>query len=202
MPVNTISVAVVNQKLANSINLESGCANPTQLETTPLINTAASISLLTTKAPANNLTTTDVHITILQPSGDKMTSTLTIDLLLQLLPPEACLAYRLPGLINNLLLVAVLFKVGCKVFFHKNGCEVTLDRATILRGWHDPKNKLWRVKIVDDGWTTKLTICDDTNRLTVSLSTPPTVFAPSAHATTTNQMGQANSLYKCANTHQ
>jgi hypothetical protein len=132
--VESISVAVVDQKLTNSINLEFSCANPPHLENTALIDTAASILLLTTKAPANNLTKTDVKITVLQPSGSKMRSTHAINLLLQSLPPEARLAHQLPGLINNLLLEAVLCNAGCKVFFHKHGCKVTINGPTILRG--------------------------------------------------------------------
>ena len=96
--------------------------------------------LLTPQAP--DAITTDDKITLIQPSGAKMTSTNTADLLLQALPPEARLAHRLPGLTNNLLLVAALCDAGCEVFFHRHGCEVTLKGATIIRGWRDPKNRL------------------------------------------------------------
>jgi hypothetical protein len=41
---------------------------------------------------------------------------------------------------------------GVRYFFQKTGCEVALDGKTILRGWRDPQNCLWRVMIVDDGW--------------------------------------------------
>jgi hypothetical protein len=80
-----------------------------------------------------------------------MTSTHAVNLLLNKLPADARLAHQLPGLVNNLLLVAVLCDAGCEVFFHKHGCEVTHTGETILRGWRDPKNRLWRVKLVDDG---------------------------------------------------
>jgi hypothetical protein len=63
-----------------------------------------------------------------------MTLTNTVDLLLQALPPKARLAHRLPGLTNNLLLVAALYNAGCEVFFHRHGCEVTLEGTTIIRG--------------------------------------------------------------------
>jgi len=63
------------------------------------------------------------------------------------------------------------------VFFHKHGCEVTLNGKTILRGWRNPKNRLWRVKLVDDGWTTKLTIHDDSTRPPIPLTTTPTGIA-------------------------
>ena len=96
-----------------------------------------------------------MQITVLQPNGAKMTSMHVVNLLLSKLPADACLAHPLPGLVNNLLSVAVLCDAGCKVFFHKHGCKVTLDEETILRGWRDPKNRLWHVKLVDDGWNTR-----------------------------------------------
>jgi hypothetical protein len=129
-----------------------------------------------------------------------MTTTHAIDLLLSNLPPKAHLVHQLPGLVNNLLSVAVLCNVGCKVFFHKTGCKVTLDRKTILQGWCDTKNCLWCVMIVNDGWTTKLTICD-VPRPIILLSTAPTrhlansmPIVPSVSNTTL-----ANSLYECSN---
>ncbi len=80
-----------------------------------------------------------------KPGGDCMTITHAIDLLLRKLPPDSCLAHQFPGLVNNLLSIAVLCNAGCKVFFHKTGCNVTLDGKTILQGWHNPKNCLWKV---------------------------------------------------------
>jgi hypothetical protein len=63
-----------------------------------------------------------------------------MDLLLQKLPHNARMAHCLPGLINNLLSVAVLCNAGCEVYFHSTGCEVTLNREIILQGRRDPKN--------------------------------------------------------------
>ncbi len=63
-----------------------------------------------------------------------MTSTNTVDLLLLALPPKARLAHHLPSLTNNLLLVVALCNAGCEVFFHRHGCEVTLEGTTIIRG--------------------------------------------------------------------
>jgi hypothetical protein len=156
--------------------------------------------LLTPTAPASNKTNDNVQITVLQPSGAKMTSTHAVNLLLNKLPADARLAHRLPGLVNNLLSVAVLCDAGCEVFFHKHGCEVTHTGETILRGWRDPKNRLWRVKLVDDGWTTKLTICDDATRPPIPLTTTPTGIAMATP--TTVKEAQANSLYECSNKYQ
>jgi hypothetical protein len=112
-------VEVVNEILANSINYKSGCTNPTGLESTAFIDTAASVTLLTTKAPASSTTNTNMQIIVLLPSGSKMTSTHAVDLLLTILLADTCLAHQLRCLINNLLSVAVLRDAGCEVFFHK-----------------------------------------------------------------------------------
>ncbi len=183
--------------------IEPGCANPVQLDHTAFINTVVSISLLMKKTPVAFTTQPNVQISIVQPGGDCMMTTHAINLLHSKLPPEACLAHRLPGLVNNLLSVAILCNAGSKVFFHKTGCKVTLNGETILQGWRDPKNCHWRVMIVDDGWTTKLTIRDITRPI-ILLSTTPTghltnsmPILPSKSNTTL-----ANSLYECSNTGQ
>ena len=87
-----------------------------------------------------------------------MTTTHAVDLLLRNLPETARLGHRLPGLVNNLLSVATLVDAGCDVYFHRTGCEVSLDGKVILRGWRDPTNRLWRVRITDDGWTTNFRV--------------------------------------------
>jgi hypothetical protein len=106
-----------------------------------------------------------------------MTTTHAVDLLLRNLPKVARLGHLLPGLINNLLLVATLVDSGCDVYFHRTGCEVSFDGSVILRGWRDPTNRLWRVRITNDGWTTnmRVSIPPDTNEPPlIPLSTAPT----------------------------
>jgi hypothetical protein len=125
------------------------------------------------KTPAASTTQPNVQISIVHPGGDCMTTNQAIDLLLSNLPPEARLTHQLPGLINNLLSIAVLCNAGCKVFFHNTGCKVTLNGKTILQGWRDPQNCLWHVMIIDDSWMTKLTICNVTRPI-IPLSTTPT----------------------------
>ncbi len=91
---------------------------------------------------------------------------------------------------NNLLSVAALINAGCKVFFHRTGCKVTFNGTVILRGWHDPKNKLWHVKIMDNGWTTNLHVSipdSDPEPPKIALVTPPTAWA--------------KNLYECSTTH-
>jgi hypothetical protein len=132
-----------------------------------------------------------------------MTTTHAVNLLLSNLPPEARLVHQLPGLVNNLLSVAVLCNAGCKVFFHKTGCKVTLDRKTILQGWRDPQNCLWRVMIINDGWTTKLTVCNVTRPI-IPLSTTLTGHLANSMpiVPSKSKTNLANSLYKCSNTGQ
>ena len=72
------------------------------------------------------------------------------------------MAHSLPVLKNNLQSVAVLCDAGCDIFFHHTGCEISLYGKVILRAWRDPKHHLWRVRIVDDGWTTNLRVAEDT----------------------------------------
>jgi hypothetical protein len=128
-----------------------------------------------------------------------MTTTHAVDLLLSNLPPKARLAHQLPSLVNNILSVAVLCNTGCKVFFHKTGCKVTLNEKTILRGWGDPKNCLWPVMIINDDWTTKLTIHDVARPIT-PLSTTHTGHLANSMPIVPSKSNAtlANSLYKCS----
>jgi hypothetical protein len=190
----TADVEVVECKnLANYVNSDSvGCAIPTNLNKTALIDMAVLYTLFTLQALAKATAKPHGSITVIQPGGDCMTITHAINLLLHNLPPEAQLGHHLPGLVNNLLSVATLVNAGCKVFFHcpLHRLEVTFDGTVILRGWRDPKNKLWRIKIVDDGWTTNchMPIPDSNPKPpTIALVTPPTAWA--------------NSLYECLTTH-
>jgi hypothetical protein len=117
-----------------------------------------------------------------------MTTTHPVDLLLWNLPPEVRLGYCLPCLVNNLLSVSALVDAGYKIFLHCTGCKVIFNGAIILRGWRDPKNRLWWVKKVNNGWTTDYKVAIWTQeKPTVELTTPPT-----AHA---------YSLKKCSTTH-
>jgi hypothetical protein len=130
-----------------------------------------------------------------------MTTTHAIDLLLRNLPPEAQLGHRLPGLVNNLLSIAALVDAGYKVFFHCTGCKVTFDCTVILPGWRGPKNKLWHVKIVDDGWTTNLHVPipdGDPEPPTIALVMPPTAWAKSLYECSTTQK-LTHIYYACLN---
>jgi hypothetical protein len=161
---------VAYNHVAHYIQLETGCANPYNLELTAFIDTAEMLTLLISKAPASLNTHTNLGISVIQPGGTSMRTTHAMDLLLQKLPPNARMAHHLPGLVNNLLSVAVLCNTGCKVNFHSTGCNVSLNGEIILQGWRDPKNQLWRVKIIDDGWITDLKFRDRTPVVTLQPS--------------------------------
>jgi hypothetical protein len=149
---------------------------------------AASCTLLTKNAPTAVMINSDIRITIIHPGGNQMMTMHAIDLLLLILPPEACLGHHLPSLVNNLLSVTALVDVGCKVFFHCTGCKVTFEGAIILQGWQDPKNRLWWVKTVDDGWTTDYKVAIPPQEPpTIKLTIPPATYA--------------YSLYECSTTY-
>ncbi len=74
----------------------------------------------------------------MQPKGDRLYTTENLLLLLNKLPLTAREAHRAPGITNNLISAATLADAGCEIFFHKTGCEVSLNGENILRGWRDP----------------------------------------------------------------
>jgi hypothetical protein len=57
-----------------------------------------------------------------------------MDLILWKFPIDVCMAHHLPGLVNNLLSGAILCDMGCEVYFHRTGCEVSFNGQIILRG--------------------------------------------------------------------
>jgi hypothetical protein len=87
----TADVEVVEcENLANYANGDSvGCANPTNLNETALINMAALCMLLPLHAQATATAKPHISITIIQPGGNCMTTTHAINLLLHNLPLEA-----------------------------------------------------------------------------------------------------------------
>jgi hypothetical protein len=187
MPVDSNKLEVAYNHLAHYIQLETGCANPYNLDLTAFINTAAMLMFLTSKAPASLNIHTNLGKSVIQQGGTSMRTTHVMDLLLQKLPPDMCMAHHLSRLVNNLLSIAVLCDVVCKVYFHSTGCEISLNKEIVLRGWRDPKNQMWHVKIINNGLITDIKIRDaDTSCQTPAI--PPVV--------------EANSLYECNNTYQ
>ncbi|KAL7489105.1 hypothetical protein ACHAW6_014700 [Cyclotella cf. meneghiniana] len=63
----------------------------------------------------------------MQPKGDRQMTTETLLLLLNKLPPMAKEAHQAPGISHKLISAATLADVGCELFFHKTGCEISLQ---------------------------------------------------------------------------
>jgi hypothetical protein len=138
-------------QLLCSPTLFSGCANPPNLNTTALLDTAANISLLANGAPSERANKQLNPKSVIQPKGDRLLTTETLLLLLNKVPLEAREAHRATGITNNLLSASALADAGCEIFFHKTGCDVSLNGEIILRGWRDPDTRLWRVSLLADG---------------------------------------------------
>eukprot|EP00804_Cyclotella_cryptica_P012573 CCRYP_014710-RA/>CCRYP_014710-RA protein AED:0.34 eAED:0.26 QI:0/0/0/1/0/0/2/0/588 len=126
------------------------------LNTTAIIDTGANISLLNTNAPASCSQEQSLPKSIIQPKGPILTTTENLVLLLNNLPHDARLAYRKPGIKNNLLAASGLVDAGCELFFHQHGCEITQNGEIILQGWRDTDTKLWRISLLPDGGQTVL----------------------------------------------
>ena len=121
-----------------STTISSGCANPTNLFSTALLDTAANISLLANGVPAEHTSKQYTPKSAMQPKGDRLHTTENLLLLLNKLPLTARKAHRAPGITNNLISAATLADAGCEIFFHKKECEVSLNSEIILRGRRDP----------------------------------------------------------------
>jgi hypothetical protein len=67
--VDSIKLEVAYKHLAHFIQLETGCANPYDLDLTAFIETAATLTLLTSQAPALPNTHTSLSISVIQPGG-------------------------------------------------------------------------------------------------------------------------------------
>jgi hypothetical protein len=83
---------LVNSTLTHSFNKPS-CTNPIHLDQTTFIDTAESIMLLTKKNLATSTPNTNVHIPVIQPGKDCMTTMHAITLLLKKLLPDVHLAH-------------------------------------------------------------------------------------------------------------
>jgi len=161
---------------------ETGCANPTNLDDTAIIDTSASLSLLGISATATESAEQLPGKCIIQPNGARMTTTKNLEFLLTKLPKSARQAHRLPGIVNNLLSVAEFCDAGCDVEFHHTGCNVLYNGKIVMRGWRDPTNKLWRVPLVDIEQE-----ATPTSQYIILDNDPPAFL-------------QANSLYECNTT--
>ena len=117
---------------------------------TALIDSAATISLLTSHTTASKASAQEPSKTVIIPDGKNLATTDTVLLNLPELPDAARRAYRLPSIMNNLLSVAELCDAGCTVLFENDKVSVkSKENKIILTGWRDSRNNLWRVPLVD-----------------------------------------------------
>ena len=143
--------SIISVKLANNIYLQPGCANPLDINTTALVDSAVNVLLLSNDAPAIESATQLPTKTIIQPAGSRIFTNKTMELLLNKLPKAAKEAHRAPGVINNLLSVSILCDAGCEVFFHSTGCEISFNGEIIVRGWRDMQTNMWCISLLDEG---------------------------------------------------
>ncbi|KAL7480207.1 hypothetical protein ACHAW6_011041 [Cyclotella cf. meneghiniana] len=95
-----------DNEIVNLIYFTPGCTNPSNLDYTVLLDTAANISLLTPTEPSLNDATTLPVKTIMQLFSDTLTTSGNVLFTLPKLPQSAKQAYQIAGLTNNLLLAA------------------------------------------------------------------------------------------------
>ena len=119
--------SIIYVKLANIIYLQPRCDNSPDINTTALVDSAANVSLLDNGAPANESATEIPTKTILQPSGARMFTTKTMELLIVKQTKASREAHLAPGIINNLLYVSFLCDAGCELCFHSTGCEISFN---------------------------------------------------------------------------
>ena len=119
--------SIISVKLANNLYLQPGCASPPDINTTALVESAANVFLLANGAPANESAAQLSTKIILQSTGARMFTTKTMEVLLSKLPKADREAHLAPGIINNILYVSVLYDVGCEIFFHSTGCEISFN---------------------------------------------------------------------------
>eukprot|EP00804_Cyclotella_cryptica_P020406 CCRYP_012624-RA/>CCRYP_012624-RA protein AED:0.67 eAED:0.42 QI:0/0/0/0.75/0/0/4/0/921 len=101
---------------------------------TALVDTATKITLLADNAPSMRANIQTHPKSVMPPKGDKLLTTEDLHLLLHKLPPATRVAHRAPGITHSLVSAATLADAGCDLFFHRTGCEISLNSEIILRG--------------------------------------------------------------------
>jgi len=69
-----------------------------------------------------------------------MTTTKTIELMLEHWPPQMRGGFRVPHIAHNLVSVAEICDAGGMVVFSQQGVEIEFEGEIIGRGWRDPTN--------------------------------------------------------------
>ena len=85
------------------------------------------------------------------PSGTPITTTETLEILLDKLPQKARETFRVPNVPHNLIAAAKLCDAGCGVHLYKHNCEVEYEGETLYRGWRDKPSRLWQMALTSKG---------------------------------------------------
>jgi hypothetical protein len=133
----------------NQITKKSAWNKPLNVDDTAFIDSAASLTLLHNRAPADDAPKQQQKKTVTIPNGAQMHTTKTIKLRLDL-PEKAKIGHRMPKIINNLVSAPALCDAGCEVKFTKKEVVVTHNDKVVLEGWRDPTNNLWRVPLIQE----------------------------------------------------
>ena len=100
-----------------------------------------------------------------------MTTTKTIELMLEHWPQQMRRGFRVPERAHNLVSVAEICDAGGFV----EGVEIEFEGEIIGRGWIDPTNRLWRIPITSEGSkhiipSTDHDVSEPTNGLILSIN--------------------------------
>ena len=108
----------------NQITKKSAWNKPLNVGDTAFIDSAASLTLLHNRAPADDAPTQKKQKMVTIPNGAQMHTTKTIKLRLDL-PEKAKTGHRMPKIIKNLVSAPSLCDAGCEVKFTKKrgGCH-------------------------------------------------------------------------------
>jgi hypothetical protein len=104
---------------------------------------------------AENKQSATKPLTFNLPDGRKIKSTHVCNINIPGLPITLT-GHIIPDLKIALLIgICPLCKVGCKIIFDNEKCDVVYKGRVILRGYKDPTTDLWTLPIIKDGmWTT------------------------------------------------
>ena len=112
-----------------------GCANPNNIHTTAITDSAVNVTLLDDIAPGN---TADIQLDnniIMQPKVSKTRTIETLQLLLNKIPEPGHEAHQSYNIMNNVLFASILVDAGCEVFLYVTGADIYYNGEVIIRGW-------------------------------------------------------------------
>ena len=116
----------------------------------PIADTGATSFFLTKGAPCQNKRRATNPITVKLPDGHKTILTHICDIVIPGLP-TVLTGHIMPNMTTSSLFgIRILCKLGCKVLFDNNKCQVIYNNKVILTGYKDPVSNLWTLPI----WTT------------------------------------------------